>query len=60
MLIWQFIYQLTSVSKILQNNTVCLKLKISKQGKLSMLVVASWPDDVKPIILSCPFLQHQM
>ena len=42
----------TSALKILKNNAVHLKFKISKRGKLTILVIASWLDDVKPIILS--------
>ena len=42
----------TSVLKILKNDAVHLKFKISKRGKLTILVIASWMDDVKPIILS--------
>ena len=29
-----------------------LTLKISKQGKMTIIVIATWLDDAKPIILS--------
>ena len=51
---------LTSVLKILKKNVVHLKLKISKKGKLTVLVIATSLDDVTPIIPSLRFFQDQI
>lgn len=51
---------LTSVLKILKKNVVHLKLKISKKGKLTVLVIATSLDDVTPIIPYLWFFQDQI
>ena len=50
---------ITSVSKIFKKNTVYWKLNISKHGKLVILVIETWLDDIKHIPFSS-FLQHKM
>ena len=49
---WFKVWHLAKFLKILQKNAVYLKLKISKQGKVTILVIATGLDDVKPIIPS--------